>query len=375
MARQQAQDLQRTTSYVESMLTADPKKEKDKPQAPAVRSSPIKDLKARFSEPPAPPPQQPLPEKPDIARSLEGIIQPFLRRSDTERPKLTSSLSSPNRGVAGAGDGTQVQITTLMEALSAAKKDIEMQNARLKEYEEMLAQERTARESAEERAERLEKERKDPFEVDHEMNGAPVPPGTNSSMDTLDAAKSEDDPTSELQQRLDRVLIEMNEMKSQMERYRTRAEKAEDDSARDRKSLAEMIEKVRRDEEKRAAREEKSRGRRSRSTSAPDDISVSGTTVDGSSDSEFMELTEKTLQKPLINDVSVLLEKAGLQNGRPVTPEQYKQLQDAVTHALATRQRRGDQLAQAAPYATILGVVFAGVALMSYLNGWQKLER
>lgn len=359
------------------MLTADPKKEKEKPPAPAVKSSPIKDLKARFSDPPAPPPQQPLPEKPDIARGgLEGIVQPYLRRSDTERPKLTSSLSSPNRGIAGAGEGNQVQISTLMEALNVAKKDIELQNAKLREYEEMLAQERSARESAEERAERLEKERTD-SRSDHEMNGAPVLPGsTESSRDTSTAAQGEHDPTLALQQRLDRVLVEMNEMKSQMERFRTRAEKAEDDSARDRQSLADMIEKARRDEEKRASREEKSRGRRSRSTSTPDDISVSGTTVDGSSDSEFIELTETNLGKqPFINDVSMLLEKAGLQNGRPVTPEQYKQLQDAVSQALATRQRRGEQLAQAAPYATILGVVFAGVALMSYLNGWQKFEK
>lgn len=372
MARQQADDVKRTTGFIDSIIHANPKKEKS--AAPGLKQSPVKENKLRFSEPPAPPPQQPLPEKPDTARNIENITQPFLRRTDTERPKLISAMSSPSR-VTSIVDGNQVQITTLMEALSAAKREIEVHNARIKEVEEQLAQERTARESAEERADQLEKERPHPTkepapDVMHEMNGAPVLP-----LSLADTPNGADETPSELQQRLEQVLAEMNEMKTSMEKYRTRAEKAEEESSRDRKSLAEMIEKARRDEEKRAAREEKLRVRQSRSTSTLDSLALSGTTIDGSSDGELAQSTELSEMMPNGDAVSSLLEKAGLQNGRPVTPEQYKQLQDAVSQALTTKQQRGDQLAQAAPYATIVGVVFAGLALMSYLNGWQKIDR
>jgi hypothetical protein len=81
-AKQQSQELQQTHQYINAILTADPKRESARasPIDP-TKISPIKDnsLKARFSDPPAPPPQQPLPAKPDAASSL--------RRSDTERQK------------------------------------------------------------------------------------------------------------------------------------------------------------------------------------------------------------------------------------------------------------------------------------------------
>ncbi|KAF2104000.1 hypothetical protein NA57DRAFT_70212 [Rhizodiscina lignyota] len=385
MARQQTQDLQRTNAYIESLLTSDTKK--DKPPAPAVKPSPIKDLKARFSDPPAPPPQQPLPEKPDIARSgMDAIMQPFLRRSDTERPKLTSSISSPGKSASGVGVGDQLQITQLVEALNAAKKELEAHNAKLKEVEDMLAQERQARESAEERAQRLEMEHKDdkpaPPEIEEhreiEMNGSIVPStselvadGEKALDSSAQSTTASEDQSTTLQQRLDQVLGEMTEMKSQMEKYRTRAEKAEEASTRDRKTLAEMIEKVRQDEEKRIAARAASRGRRSRSASTFDQDSSA--TVDGAAESQADTAIKG--EKEGDEEVAKLFKKAGLQNGRPVTPEQVKQLEEAVNQALATRQRRGEQLAQVGPYASILGVVFAGVALMAYLNGWQKVER
>ncbi|MBE7181359.1 MAG: hypothetical protein INR71_09170, partial [Terriglobus roseus] len=371
---QQAQDLQRTNTYVETLLSTDPRKEKPA----ANRPSPIKDLKARFSDPPAPPPQQPLPEKPDIARSgMDAIIQPFFRRSDTERPKLTSSMSSPNKSAAGAGEGNQLQITALVDALNTAKKELEAHNTRLREVEEMLAQERQARESAEERAQRLENERKETSSVhqdlqplrDVEMNGAIPGPADGDASETATLVGEEPGP-SKLQHRLEQVLGEMNEMKVQMEKYRARAEKAEEDSARDRATLSEMIEKVRRDEEKRAARE-KSRGRRGRSVSAS---ASSPGHLDGALESHS---SDPPASDHVGNgDIPELLRKAGLQNGRPVTPEQVKQLEEAVSQVLtATARRRGDQLTHVGPYASILGVVFAGVALMAYLNSWQKGDR
>jgi len=94
-----------------------------------VKISPIKDLKTRFLEPPAPPPQQPLPEKPDA---------PSFKRADTEKPK---NIGSPVR--------SDAQMSTLTDALSSAKKEIESQGIRLRDLETLLNEERRAREDAE----------------------------------------------------------------------------------------------------------------------------------------------------------------------------------------------------------------------------------
>jgi chromosome segregation ATPase len=209
-------------------------------------------LKARFSDPPAPPPQQPLPAKPDAASSL--------RRSDTERPK-TGSPVRPD-----------AQMSSLNEALTSAKKEIETQGVRLRDLEAMLGEERRAREDAEERANRLE--RKTSKELEEEDLEHATGDSQKDEVESLETEESttglEDgspstttaDTTSRLQQRLDLMVTEMNEMKQQMERYRERAETAE----ADRKSLAEMIESIRRDNARTSSREAR---RRSRSNSQP----------------------------------------------------------------------------------------------------------
>lgn len=317
---------------------------------------------------------------------MDALIQPFLRRTDTERPKLTSSLSSPSKGGAPTGEGSQLQITALLDALNTAKKELEAHNTRLREVEELLVQERQARESAEERAQRLENERNETRSIHEdlrpleniELNGAPVLPNGIPSEDagadgTTDSDMDAGAPPATLQERLEQVLGNMNEMKIQMERYRIRAEKAEEASARDRSTLSQMIEQVRRDEERRAARTT-SRGRRSRSQSPPQ---IQSAALDGLGESRHLATSS---ERSANGDITELLRKASLQNGRPVTPAQVKQLEDAVNQALAatataTKHRRGEQLAHVGPYASILGVVFAGVALMAYLNGWQKIER
>ena len=70
-----------------------------------------------------------------------------LKRSDTEKPKLSGGSPVSRESS---------QILSLAEALSAARKDLESQGARVRELEDLLRQERTARENAEERARKLE---------------------------------------------------------------------------------------------------------------------------------------------------------------------------------------------------------------------------
>ncbi|KAF2192516.1 hypothetical protein K469DRAFT_312893 [Zopfia rhizophila CBS 207.26] len=368
-ARQQSQELQQTHQYINSILSTDPKKEPTKPSPTShVKVSPIKDLKARFSDPPAPPPQQPLPAKPDTS-------QPSLQRSETERPE---SSSSPVRS------DSQSQITTLADALTSAKKEIESQSVRLRDLEALLTEERRARENAEERASRLERESLKDREVpeptlvngdSNESETAPQPEQEEGArLDNESASPNiADVATARLQQRLELMMSEMNEMKQQMERYRERAETAEAESANHRKTLAQMVEKIRQDDAKNATREAK---RRSRSDSdLAQDSTSAGIDGLGENDAEEGEITIINEKDVDGDGAGALLRRVRVQNGRPVHHEESSD--HKASQALATRlpNRNDMALAHGGPAVSILTVVALGVAVMAFLNSYPKVER
>ncbi|KAF2839123.1 hypothetical protein M501DRAFT_933617 [Patellaria atrata CBS 101060] len=331
-AKKQQTELARTGQVVDKLLT-EPKKE-HRP-IPQLKQSPIKDLKARFSDPPAPPPSQPLPEKPDHA-------QPLLKRNDTERPKLPTAQTSPP----GRAENS-IQINTLVDALSSAKRELESQNGKLKDLEDRLAQERQARESAEERAKHLETEqshRMNGFLPSHPEEEVPEPksPETPSQMAPVDAATH-----ARLQQRLDEMLTEMQEMRIQMEKYRERAESAEAESKNDRQTLAEMVEKIRRDEAERAEREAE---RVRRDNSPTRELKSSSPALDG-------HISEDEQTSSIVSD-----------DETPVEENQAKN-KDLI------KANPSSQLVETAPYASIIGVLVLGMGVMAYLNGWQKVDR
>ncbi|KAF2738446.1 hypothetical protein EJ04DRAFT_52738 [Polyplosphaeria fusca] len=369
-ARQQSQELQQTHQYINSILSADPKKEPNKPSPTShVRISPIKDLKTRFSEPPAPPPQQPLPEKPDAN-------QPSLRRTDTERPK---GSGSPVRSDA------HPQVASLADALTSAKKEIENQGHRMRDLEALLTEERRAREDAEERANRLERESlREQASPEALLNHD----DDNASETTISPEKEEtvlltngsappsaaDVATTRLQQRLDLMMSEMNEMKQQMERYRLRAETAEAESATHRKSLAEMVENIRQDEAKKAIKDAK---RRSRSDSdVATDMSAAALGEYEEDDAEEGEITIINEKDVELDGAGALLRRVGVQNGRLV-PHNDSNVSDKIANTLVTRQpNRSDvALTHGAPAVSILTVVALGVAVMAWLNQYPKVER
>ncbi|KAF2007344.1 hypothetical protein P154DRAFT_420272 [Amniculicola lignicola CBS 123094] len=362
-AKQQSQDLHQTAHYINSVLAADPKKEPTR-HSPisSVKISPIKDLKARFSDPPAPPPQQPLPEKPDAH-------QPSLRRTDTERPKSTGSPARPE---------TNAQVSSLADALNSARKELESQGLRLRDLEALLTEERKAREDAEERANRLEQE----SHKEQELSEPALPNGDGHSSDVAPELEGEviskeneavsspvaDAATSRLQQRLDLMMSEMNEMKQQMENYRQRAETAE----AERSTLAEMVEKIRQEDAKRAKKEAK---RRSRSDSGLTK-DTANTAIDASSDEDAEEGEITIVNDKEVETNGVLSRGNGLQNGHAVGHENSTD-SDKASRALATRRtNRGDlALAHGAPVVSIFTVVALGVAVMAWLNSYPKVER
>jgi hypothetical protein len=375
-AKQQSEDLSQTNTFLTSLISQEVlEKDRSKPfpienhasrQANGRPKMPKLDPISRFSEPPAPPPQQPLPEKPDVPpRSSPSDQQPnnsSLKRSDTEKPKLPSGSPVSRESS---------QILSLVEALSAAKKELEAQGARVKELEDRLRQERSARESAEERARRLEGQSLK-HGPDSEIEAAfepPAEPGETKVLDdTIVETTEEQAPISSpdvatqepplspqpasdnLQQRLDSMMAEMDELKLQVEKYRKSAERAENDSAEARKSLAEMVETLR------SERANTGLGARHKFKA----VCLDGTGAEGSSPidgADFMSSAMDSLT----------------QQHRSITPPQIKELESAAT-AFAKRDR-AKMLEQSAPYASMLGVILLGVGIMTYLNGWQKVDK
>ena len=336
-----------------------------------------------FLQPPAPPPQQPLPEKPDSARFIipESLSQPSLKRVDTERPK--SGLSSPTKEIPSG------QIVSLLEALKSAKQEIDSQGSRVKHLEVALARERKARELAERRARTLSGS-----EDDHETNGA-IEEAFEPPLDTLELIEHElsnghaendeesqllsrsistttlksaedlhqdtvdiDTSTSRLQARIDLMVKEMDDLKMLMESYKQRAEDAEEGQ----KGLAELVESIR------AGRDSKS----VMPITNNDDSTILGNgDVDSAADSKA-----PTRSKGLDRSSSSSHLHHQLPNGTTALEDMHRELEKTVSNVLQQQRqwggtREGGRMVQSAPYVSMVGVVLIGVGIMTWLNGWQ----
>lgn len=374
-ARLQTNELGRTDNFFGSLLSKEDVKENEKekapvveaPKAPQVNGGSVSfrsDVKPRFSDPPAPPPQQPLPEKPDVSRShIFDPPVPPLKRTNTERPKSVPSVSPVRQEPTS-------QIITLVEALASAKKEIDTQGARLRDLEEMLQKERQAREQAEELAKKLEQQSEarangdakasdegsvmeeafepplEPVEVKEDLPADPVL--IDHTVDPTAISES----TLLLEKRLESMLLDMQELRDQMESFKKRAETAETERDTDRKTLAEMVEKIRVDE---LARHKSAEHARLLSKDLPAEDLPNGS----------LEATKA---------IDSLLSKSGLSNGSAVSSE--KQLTPSAVSTLS-RPPGSPLLYHTTPYASMVGVVLIGMGLMAYLNGWQppKAER
>lgn len=262
-------------------------------------------------------------------------------------------------------------MSSLADALTNAKKEIETQSAQLRNLEAMLNEERRAREDAEERANRLERETaKEQQELE-----MPIVNGTielavdekTTGTENGSASPGTADTTSRLQQRLELMMTEMNEMKQQMEHYRVRAETAE----ADRKSLAEMIESIRRDNARASSREAR---RRSRSANrAAREAASAG--HDGSEDETDAEEGEITIIKDDDESTQELLRRAQMPNGHSVSPVGDNDTAKASNALVTQRHGRADLMYHGGPAGAIVAVVAIGVAVMAMLNQYPKADR
>ncbi|KIW04058.1 uncharacterized protein PV09_04876 [Verruconis gallopava] len=376
-AKQQSLDLQRAQQHIDAILSAESqsfKKDSSQKTSPIEKSKGKDSFRARFSDPPAPPPQAPLPEKPDAAihrgvNVVSGTFQPSLSRADTEKPKLpTSNTSQPSTTDALA---TAAQFASLMEQLNKAKQEVETERARLRETEDLLVQERVKREDAEERAKRLESQKL----------LVPPPPAKPEDATTpiddvkQDLPKETEADVMKLQERFDLLLAEFNEYKIAAEQWRAEkelAEKERDEERQQRLTLAEMIEKIKSEEASRSPKR-KSRGRRrsrSKSSDTSPSLSHDGAKEDRDIDAEAVDVEQHHSNGSIEKTI-----KAATANGHPFagsrTASNGPNQSDTQRNTLV---RRDLQLTEAAPYLSAISVVMIGVAVMALLNKMQRGE-
>lgn len=413
-AKQQSNDLLRTQEFLKTLLSKDdirndPKRDEANGSRPSqiVNGNGLPFTKARFSDPPAPPPQQPLPEKPDV---------PSLKRGSTERPKSGSySTASP------AKQDALGQVNQLSDALKTAKTEIDTQHLRVRELEDRLQKEQEARKMAEELARRLEE-----MASTRHMNGSAsglVGQGTMLEeafepppieFAASPESKALTGPTADgsqatrelhaltngelagdsfvLKRRVESMVAEMEGMRKQLDEFRKRAEKAEAERDADRETLTEMVMRIRERDERDAKHaaaaaaaeaaavatvatqstqtisRSLSRGREGNGMSAFSlRNAAEGSHHTASAANEVKRNTEAQLAAA--NDKTEAL----LQNKDSAEAQPTLSRMNTITPASSSLAKtdRAQAVVQAIPYASMVGVVLLGVSLMAYLNGWQ----
>lgn len=380
-ARQQAQDLSRTSKFLDALVSNEDIKNQEKPELPDLPKPPVangqplsfrSDAKTRFSDPPAPPPQQPLPEKPDSARSNGDPAS--LKRSTTERPtKLGSSNTSPVR------QDNLSQIIQLTEALNSAKREIDGQTAKMRDLEEMLQKEREAREAAEQLAKRLEDDAQSrangsahPAVEDSTLEEAFEPPAEASGGDAKSPTdngtvhpEAKEDRTKFLQSQIDNMLSEMRELKEQVDMYKKQAEQATSERDADRKTLAEMVRQIREKDEEAAALKAAAEAR-TRSKSNGRDRGSTVTAREQSRGRSVSNRAERSTAGLDRIEEDTLDDKPTLSRANTITP---------TPRSPSKRGVQEQVIMESIPYASMFGVVLLGMGLMAYINGWQPQPR
>lgn len=382
-ARLQSQDLNRTGQFINALLSKDDIKTQEKPDPPEPQKAPLVNGsavsfrsdagKTRFSDPPAPPPSQPLPEKPDVARPHNPDV-PSLKRIVTERPK-----SHPTNPTAPARQDNLNQILQLTEALNSAKKEIDSHNARVRELEEMFHKEREARLRAEDVVLKMEETKtaktNGPAGTDS-PNGhseldtafdppAEIPPKAEPGVDSNGPSQPDrvEAVAAGLQAKIDSMVMEMKGVREQLDSFKQRAEKAETERDASQKTLAEMVVQIRRrdEEERKRSAERKSRSPstgRSHSThtgqgsDSKEKTTPPNGTVTGHS-SHAHDTAEGPEDAPTLSRANTIKPSTGAL-GQPIHDQ---------------------ALIQSLPYASMIGVVLLGMGLMAYINGWQPHPR
>lgn len=373
IAKQQSQDLQRTSEFFDALLL--PKPTSEEPQSHIRNKSRTEDISL--------PSANSTSALPPLPQLIGWELPPF--PGDRISPKLKSEKTAKPDPI-----GPLTQHPSLADALAKARKELEDKTALVKDLEDALKREKSARELAEDRAAELETASRalggtsrerilGEFEAEKvladergemddteticgddekSLDGQPMEDETNpEGGDTVQvkvdpSALAAAEAANRLQRRVEEMMLELQSARAEIETYKFRTKAAEKESDTTRKTLQEMVEDFQRKEEARKAKE-----RQFGSQTEPATVQNAG--MQANTDMTHDEIMETAI------------------NGTVKQSDIVKKLPSRTTMVSEDLARTSLALSKrnAAPYVSIIGVMLLGVGMMAVLNSWQKGER
>lgn len=338
----------------------------------------------RYSEPPAPPPSVPLPDRPRLTRSSTTELLPpvpggkgSLRRRYSDR---TSPSPSPSPTGSPRNDASHVK--SLIDALT-------MKDEKVKKLELMLLQEREARENAEKRA--------NTFEESADTVDKTAPNGLAlQDVDTAGDNKEnggiesdgKDNKTRGLENRLQKLLVDMEDMKKAVAHYQNAAKSASSNADDTRKTLERVVQGMQ--DEKAAA--QITAEAKDHNAGDKEEITTKAPTAEQQHQQHKTDSASDAVSNPATNNNSATTVQrsprspdaceAEPTSGQSSAPSMSEKLPASRPSSSSpsvkqhtTEDPDGHVLEHAAPYASLLTVVMFGVGLMAYLNGWPRVDK
>lgn len=351
---------------------------------------------------------QKMPHHPLPPPAKHITVVPESDRLQEEPKALVKNVSppSPKRFSLGTAAESPQHLFSLITQLRDARSELEAKSARVKDLEDLLRREREAREIVEAQLEKASYmaghspgvDREDIEDIPDDISVTGSEATVVASRDAIDdrkhpqeeaesaavaaaAATAASEAAVMWQKRVEAMMAELQSAKAEIERYKKRVRTAEEDGEHSRRTLMEMIAKIRADEEKRQRREMKEMSVQTEKKNSDGPVKNNPTMVScgvqaglaGNASTNEVEVVPDTISSSTVNlphGVSVMSREQQLQG----CYQDCQQFQSSPTGMVKTEEKRS-MMKESVPYVSIVGVVVIGVSIMAILNNWQKGER
>lgn len=178
-------------------------------------------------------------------------------------------------------------------------------------------------------------------------------------------------------------MAKLKAAQAEIETYKKRVKVAEEEGQQSKRTLMEMVAKIRADEEKRQKEVKETSVQTERKNA---DGSLRGKLVmvscgvqaelaqDEDNEGEVFPGAIANATVKAVNGPLVIGGGKHMQN-RHREPNQQQQLQNLSTEIMKKTGEKRSMVKESVPYVSIVGVVVIGVSIMAILNNWQKGER
>ncbi|KAF8416070.1 hypothetical protein EV426DRAFT_449377 [Tirmania nivea] len=408
-AKQQAQELQRTQEFFDHLLNLEVVRrepEIKKAEVESAGQSPMIDsgvaLDAgqfqNISHRPLPPPAKHITVIPEAEKS-EGNGNQLVHDISPPSPVSPPLKRSPKNTLTEPPQ----HLFSLVAQLRDARLELEAKSLRVKDLEDLLRREREAREMAEAqlqvaaqptdelRTDNIENKDEDDIPDDVSVANSDTTvidskdhvQSKQSDKQSMAAANAATEAAAMWQKKLEEMMAQLKAAQAEIETYKKRVKAAEEEGQKSKRTLMEMVAKIRADEEKK----QKDMKETSVQTERKDaDGLLRGKPVmvscgvqvelDQDEDNEgevfpgaIANATVKAVNGPLV------IGGGKQMPNRHRDSNQQQQLQNLSTEMVKKAGEKRSMVKESVPYVSIVGVVVIGVSIMAILNNWPKGER